>query len=145
MDPASITALIGVCVTILRNATGFVSGLDSVITRIQDASLDITAVQNRCEGLSLATRRLRAWLDEEGNQLKEGERAFLMTALDVCNQLIDKLNGVTRKCGSVDKKKKPGPWKVVRFLFSQPQLAKYEAALHSQMNSIHVILRAVNL
>ena len=150
MDPASIAALIGLCASIIRNAANFVSGLDNAINRIKDAKLDITTLRNHCELLQLASGRLRARLESDGSRLKEGERQFILGALDTCDQLLDKLNKLVQKCSRADglgppDDKSPGLRKIIRFICSQPQLSKYEKAVQTQLNSVNVIVQTLYL
>jgi hypothetical protein len=146
MEPASIIALVGTCISITHNATNFVSALNDGLTRVRELDLDATAVNTQAEVLALATARLRTWLDSNGRELQNQERETIRGSINACERLTRSLRDAAQSV--IGRDRRPGldfVRKAMFVVFSQPRLRRISDSLNDQINTLNLFLQILNL
>ncbi|KAF4628851.1 hypothetical protein G7Y89_g9305 [Cudoniella acicularis] len=143
MDPASVLGLTGACISITRNAVGFISGLSDIRTRYREADLNIENVNTQTDVLRAAADRLQAWLDRRASSLNGEERDTIQRSLTATRNLIERLR--TEADGTLQRGSRIARWERMRFLWGQQRLDQYLVGINNQIAAVNIFLQTLNL
>ena len=140
MDPITI---VGICITITRNLTSFVTGLSNLRDCYRDAPMNARIIIDRSRTLRAAANRMKDWLDKNGDELLENERESIVNTIGTCEMLINLL--LQRVNEAVEGSKKKRVWTKIKAVWGQDRIDEYTRTLSQQVDALSLHLQILNL
>lgn len=142
MDPTSVVALIGTCLTIAARVTTISKHLWTLKTTFRETEWRITLFQAQLSGISTAMKSISEWL-ETSIALDEEMRTQLQKSLEACDTLV--LMILDHLGRNETQSNKISLWGKAKYHFNGDIIASYEDLLGRQVQALSLLLQILAL
>lgn len=143
MDPASITGLVGACLSLVAGTAKTIKTLHDLKSKFSDVAVDIGHLLSQVSTIQSSVQLLQKWLDLGPAVLRSNPelRNTIDQSLGDCNIIVSALEKhvgrIGYSAGMIPVKGK------IRHLFNEEELANSQRGLGYQSQALTLLLQAI--